>query len=169
MDIPAITRQAITRTPTLTAGRNLVKRERGLENCSNMRDRGGTFAIFWILYLPSLCLHQFDQNVLICCPFVGSIWSCLHVLHLINHNRVDDAVAEQPTAGGGVETLQQQYQRTNNQYQVESPPPSPRLMLVRNQSKPSNTNATTNTRLNVVFHPRVNFCSLTVKFFVVSA
>merc|ERR1712014_34514 len=31
--------------------------------------------------------------------------------------RVDDAVAEQPTAGGGVETLQQQYQRTNNQYQ----------------------------------------------------
>ena len=28
MDIPAITKQAITRTPTLTAGRNLVKRER---------------------------------------------------------------------------------------------------------------------------------------------
>merc|ERR1712066_1204076 len=33
------------------------------------------------------------------------------------HRRVDDAVAEQPTAGDGVETLQQQYQRNNNQYQ----------------------------------------------------
>merc|ERR1711994_1082552 len=33
------------------------------------------------------------------------------------HRRVDDAEAEQPTVGGGVETLQQQYQRTNNQYQ----------------------------------------------------
>ena len=89
--------------------------------------------------------------MLISCPLVGSIWSCLHVLHLINHNRVDDA-AEQQTAGDGVETLQQQYQRTNNQYQVESPPPSPRLVLVRNQSKPSNTNATTNTSFNVVLH-----------------
>ena len=108
-----------------------VKGEDSLQKCSmtcsNMADQGDTFSILWILYLPFLCLNQFDQNVIICCPLVGSIWSCLHVLYLINHNRVDDAVAEQPTAGDGVETLQQQYQRTNNQYQVESLPPSPML------------------------------------------